>query len=300
VNHTWKLTWIAALVGLACALPARAENVPFTFDRAIYADEKETAFVAPEGVACNDAGDIAVADSGNARLVLYRYTGGSLTGGTAIKPAGLVYPVRVQFDSKGNILVLDRKTRKILRVDKAGAVVSTVELKAGGSILSALPVAMKLDSADNLYVLDGVGRRLVVFDPSGTVTRQVDLPKGKGFSDVHVDIAGTVYVVDGSEAIVWVLEKAGTAFKALTPSMKDKMNFPAYITGSKGKLYLVDQYGNGIVILGTDGSYQGRQLAIGWGEGLLYYPAQLCLNSQGEAFIADRSNNRVQIFVVGK
>jgi streptogramin lyase len=296
VTRSVKFTWIASLVLLTLAGGARAETVPFAFDRAIYADEKEVALVAPEGVACNDAGDIVVADTGNGRLVTYRYTGGTLTGGTPLKPAGLAYPVRVQFDSKGNILVLDRKTRKILRLDRTGAVLGTIELKGGGSIVNSLPVAFKLDGADNVYVLDGVGRRLVVFDPAGTVTRQVDLPRGSGFSDVHVDIAGTVYVLDGSEAVIWAMEKGVTAFKPLTPSMKDKMNFPVYVTGSKGKLFLVDQAGNGIVVLGTDGSYQGRQLSIGWGEGLLYYPAQLCLNAAGEAFIADRSNNRLQIF----
>jgi hypothetical protein len=50
------------------------------------------------------------------------------------------------------------------------------------------------------------------------------------------------------------------------------------------------------VVLGADGAFQGRQLAIGWGDGYLYYPAQLCINGAGTAFIADRSNNRVQIF----
>ena len=170
-----------ALALLALAVPARAETVPFVFDRAIYPDEKEVALVAPEGVACNDAGDVVVADTGNGRLVLYRYVGGSLTGGTRVKPAGLAYPVRVQFDSKGNILVLDRKARKILRLDSDGR--GAGHHRAEGRRVdrrASLPVAFKLDGADNVYVLDGVGRRLVVFDPAGTVTRQVDLPEGQG------------------------------------------------------------------------------------------------------------------------
>jgi hypothetical protein len=37
---------------------------------------------------------------------------------------------------------------------------------------------------------------------------------------------------------------------------------------------------------------------MGWTEGLLYYPAQMAINEKGEAFIADRGNNRVQIFAV--
>jgi DNA-binding beta-propeller fold protein YncE len=111
-----------------------------------------------------------------------------------------------------------------------------------------------------------------------------------------VDAAGNVYVVDGSQAAVWIADKAASSFKPFAASMKDKMNFPVYMTGSKGRLFIVDQNGNGIVVLGADGSYQGRQLAIGWSDGYLYYPAQLCINGQGTAFIADRGNNRVQIF----
>jgi DNA-binding beta-propeller fold protein YncE len=158
-------------------------------------------------------------------------------------------------------------------------------------------VAFKLDGADNLYVVDAVGNKVIVLDPGGAVTRQVDLPKGlKGVKDVYVDVAGNVYVVDGVAAALWIAEKGATAFRAFTPPMKDKMNFPVYLTGRGGRLYLVDQYGNGVVVLGADGAYQGRQLAIGWGDGSLYYPAQLCINASGEAFIADRGNNRVQIF----
>ncbi len=37
---------------------------------------------------------------------------------------------------------------------------------------------------------------------------------------------------------------------------------------------------------------------MGWKEGLLYYPSQLCINEKGEIFIADRNNNRIQIFTV--
>ena len=38
---------------------------------------------------------------------------------------------------------------------------------------------------------------------------------------------------------------------------------------NRGTLYVVDENGGGIVILGRDGSYMGRQLSLGWNEGLL-------------------------------
>jgi hypothetical protein len=53
-------------------------------------------------------------------------------------------------------------------------------------------------------------------------------------------------------------------------------------------------------MLSQDGSFLGRQLSMGWNEGLLYYPTQMCINEKGEAFIADRGNSRIQIFMVVK
>jgi hypothetical protein len=35
---------------------------------------------------------------------------------------------------------------------------------------------------------------------------------------------------------------------------------------------------------------------MGWKEGELLYPADICLNDKGEIFIADRGNNRVQMY----
>jgi len=39
---------------------------------------------------------------------------------------------------------------------------------------------------------------------------------------------------------------------------------------------------------------------MGWNEGLLYFPSQMCINDNGEVFIADRDNSRVQIFSLVK
>ena len=74
------------------------------------------------------------------------------------------------------------------------------------------------------------------------------------------------------------------------------MSFPTYLAEDQGKLYLVDQNGNGIALLGSDGSFLGRELEMGWMNGKVYYPAQMCVNAEGLAFVADRDNNRVQVF----
>jgi len=80
--------------------------------------------------------------------------------------------------------------------------------------------------------------------------------------------------------------------------MRDYMNFASYIatSSSSGEIYLLDQDGGAVVVVGPDGSFQGRQLNLGWKAGQLYYPTQMCINKNGDVFISDRNNSRVQIF----
>jgi hypothetical protein len=69
-------------------------------------------------------------------------------------------------------------------------------------------------------------------------------------------------------------------------------------TDNRGRIYLVDRNGGSIIILGQDGSLLGRQSGMGWKEGRLNYPAQMCISNKGEVFIADTMNHRIQIFAV--
>lgn len=292
------LAGLALATALAPALvpgAARAQSLTLVHGESIYADEKKGALRYPEGVACTASGRVVVADSGNARLVTYALKDGRVGGGAVIALPEKAQPVRVELDRAGNVFVLDRKTRSILRVGEDGAV---KPVQAKGAPAQILPVAFKLDAADRLHVLDGASRAVLVLDAEGNVGRKLDLPREGGavFTDVALDAAGTIYAVDGVNAVVWAADKAATAFRQLSTRLEDVMSFPAYATVSpRGALLLVDQTGNGIVTLGPDGSFQGRQLAVGWDEGLVQYPGQLCLTGD-QVLLADRNNHRVQVF----
>jgi hypothetical protein len=290
------------LLALALApSAARGQSVVLVHEGTIYSDANEGALKAPEGVACTDNGHVVVADTGNKRLVLFTFKDGRLGGGTEVKLDQLPAPYRVQIDAKGDVHVLDLKTRKVVRVAANGSYGGMLLPKGIDGATEIVPTSFKIDPAGNYYLLDGKGRRVLVLDPGGNVTAQVQLPKESGVvSDIAVGAGGMLYAVDAVSAVVWTAEKGAATFRPLTASLKDRMSFPTYLTASKGRLFIVDQNGNGIVILGVDGSYQGRQLSIGWSEGLVNYPAQLCVTDLGAAFIADRYNNRVQAFTTAK
>jgi len=298
--RSWPMA-VTALAAWLCCVNARAETTGLVLDRVIVQDGEGAPLKTPEGVACSDGGPLVIADTGNGRLLLFVYQGGTLQGGVVVKHPQMTYPTSVQIDSKGNLLVLDRRTRKLLRLDPKGAMLGPVEIRASGSKTSVVPTAFDLDAADGIYVLDTGSGRVVVADAAGVATRQIPLPKGKSaFEDLYVDGAGTIYVLEGLTATVWAAGRGEQAFKAIGPSLKDRVSFPSRITGSRGRLTLTDHNGHGLVVLGTDGSFQGRQLSLGANEGLVNYPSQVCIDSLGTVFVADTGNNRVQVFSSSK
>jgi hypothetical protein len=195
---------VVLLVLLLLPLAASAaEAIKYKYALSLYTDEKGGGLNQPEGVACG-ADRLVVADTGNGRLILYSLQGGEPKGGTEIKIPQILYPIRVKLNSKGEILVLDERQRKIVRLNREGAYLGYVEpsgLPTEGMIFTA---GLDVDGKDDLYLLDILGNRVLVLDPNGKFQRQIGLPKQSGFfTDLAVDSKGTVFVVDGVEAMVY-------------------------------------------------------------------------------------------------
>jgi hypothetical protein len=265
----------------------------------VYTDGKEAPLSRPEGIACNDK-EVVAADTGNGRLILFHYDDSGLKFMPPIKLPQIANPTRVQLDGKGDIFVLDGKLKKIAQLDPSGKFVGYIEpqgLPGGSETLN--PVSFKLDSSGNIYLASNTLGAVIVLDPTGKFQKQIDFPKGVGFiPDLCIDPQGTVYIIDAINCIVYSAP-AGKPFSPFTGSLKDYMNFPISITmDEKNSFYIVDEHGGGVIVLGPDGSFQERQLSLGWSEGMLYYPVQMCLSTSGYAFIADRGNNRIGIFSV--
>jgi len=300
-----KTLGIVLIVACLCAISLEslgAERTRFRYLTAIYFDEKGASIRQPEGVACNEGSTLIVGDTGNGRLLRYTVTEKDLKPAGEIRAPQLSYPIRVQMNSKGDIFALDGKQRRIARFGPGGEFKGYVSPEGIPSPASFVPRSIKMDRTDNMYILDIFSARVLVLSPEGKYQRHLEFPKDFGFfSDLAVDYKGTIFLVDSVHATVSVAAKDAKGFSPLTKSLREHLSFPTYITtDSRGVLYLVDENGGGVVILGQDGSFLGRQLAMGWNPGLLYYPSQMCLNDKGQMFIADRGNSRVQFFSIVK
>ena len=186
----------------------------------------------PFGVAVDGAGNLYIADSGNARIRrvspsgiittvagngTYGYSG---DGGTAVS-AQLSSPYGVGVDGAGNLYIADTSNNRIRRVSPSG-IITTVAGNGtqgyagdGGAATSAqlsYPYRVAVDGAGNLYLADSFNHRIRRVSPSGIITTvagngtqgysgdggaatsaQLSAPQG-----VEVDGAGNLYIADTS------------------------------------------------------------------------------------------------------
>jgi len=264
----------------------------------LYEDSEQIALNSPEGIGCSE-NYILVADTGNSRLLGFSLDNQTLTGDSVI-PLPDTSPLAVQMNSKGDIYVLDGKARRINKLNRAGEPKGLLEPGGLPDPKDFVPRSFKIDQNDNIYVLDILSERVIVLSPDERYLRHISFPEKYGFfSDLTISSQGTVYLVDSVDAAVFSAEAAAESFSPLAQGMKKYMNFPTSIAIDKeGFLYLADQYGSGVAVIGRDGSFQGRKLGMGWKESQLYYPTQICINEQNILVVADRNNNRVQVFTV--
>ena len=215
-----------------------------------------------------------------------------------IKLPQLPYPSRTGINSKNEIYVLDGSQRRIVRLTPEGRFKDYLEPVGLPQPVSYVPRSFHIDMNDNIYILDIFSERVLILDPDGQYRRSIKFPKNYGFfSDVTVDFRGDVLLVDSVNAVVFTAGKGSPRFAQLTESLKEYVRFPASLASdNRGRIYLLDHNGGSIIVLGQDGSFLERQLGFGWKEGLLNEPSQLCMDNEGEMFIADTNNDRVQIF----
>jgi len=289
----WSFAWLAGEAAAADASKLR-------FVVAIYLDEKGVGLRQPEGVACNDRSTLIVGDTGRGRLLRFTVEERDVKPTGEMRAPQLTAPIRVQMNSREEVFALDGRQRRIVRFDAKGEPRGYLDPDGVPGSASIVPRSFKIDRDDNIHLLDVFSARVLVLGPDGKFLRQIGFPKEYGFfSDLAVDSRGRTYLLDSVRAEVHAAQKDAQGFSLLARNLRTHLSFPTSITvDGRGILYLVDEHGGGVVLLGQDGAVLGRQLAMGRNEGLLNSPSQICLNDKGQVFIADRGNSRVQVFSI--
>ncbi|HET7158354.1 MAG TPA: peptidyl-alpha-hydroxyglycine alpha-amidating lyase family protein [Burkholderiales bacterium] len=191
-------------------------------------------------------------------------------------PQGMdILAASVTVDSKGDVYCFNRSPEHpVVVFDREGNF-----LRSWGAGLFAFPHTIRADKDDNLWLVDRDHAQMMLFTRSGELLRTIGVQGFRSDTGVSPDDFR-------SDAYLRVTHAGGP------------FNLPTDIdVAPSGELFITDGYGNARVHkFSADGAH-----LMSWGEpgsapGQFMMPHGVWIDRKGRVLIADRENDRVQVF----
>lgn len=166
------------------------------------------------------------------------------------------------------------------------------------------PSGVAVDSQDRVYVYQRQGPPVLVFERDGNLLDAWERRNGVPLEAHHIHVGpdDAIYLVDRDAHQILIYDTSGNLQKSLgirhQAAMQEPFNHPADVCiAPSGELYVADGYGNSCVHrFSADGEYIDSFGAPGSGPGEFRVPHSVSVSEDGRVFVADRENNRVQLF----
>lgn len=281
-----------------------AGKVP-TYKTSLYGVEK------PLGVAVSlDGSRIYATQSGTKAVAFVLDRDGKKIGELKApgKPVANHVPVYLAVHpTSGDVYVGDRAAGAIYVYDAAGTYRSTLTPK--GKVGAFSPLGLGVDKDGTVYVADvasadPAGHRILVLAKDGTVVKTL----GKGVLNYPNAIVpgtqGEIYVTDSNNGRVVVIESSGKVTSLLARGIGDgDLGLPrGMAVDDKGRLFVVDTTDQMVRVFTTAKSpteppaYVGSFGNQGREDGTFLFPNGLATDTRGRIYVADRENNRIQVW----
>ncbi len=284
-----------APINRIATLPELRSNQPPRFLGNISGPEPGAAMNGPLSVAVDGRGKVYVADSGNHRVQVYDPNGRLLLqfGELGSGEGQLNYPNAIAVN-RGLVYVAEVNNLRIQVFDSEGRFVRFLNQETTG--LPMAPLALAFDEGGNLYVANRSGE-VFILDPEGKAVGRFARPGAlEGHLSYPNGIAvggGKIYVADSGNARVQVFDREGKLLQVGNVGL----SLPRGIgLDSRGRLYVVDTFGNFVAVYDQDFRLQFTFGKRGLENGELNFPNQLAMGPGDKVYVADRENNRVAVF----
>ncbi len=196
----------------------------------------------PRGVTCDTAGNVYIADAGNARVrkvntsgIITTFAGGGGmygNNGVPATSASFYGPVAVAIDPRGNLYIADEGRQWVRKVTPTGLIYTFAGNNSsgfsgdGGAATAARlnsPGSLTCDKYSNLYITDQGNKRVRKVDTNGIITTfagngsvghagdggPATAAVLNGIGGLATDSLGNVYIVDGGNNIIRRVNTAG-------------------------------------------------------------------------------------------
>jgi len=180
--------------------------------------------------------------------------------------------IGIATNSKGHIFIYTRSQRtRLFEFDQTGAFVREIGEGLYGFVFAH---AVRVDPQDNIWTVDEGSNMVIKFNPEGRVVMTM------GRRPEPSDAAPPVPAPDPANPGKYVF------------------NRPTDVGwDASGNIFVTDGYGNfRIVKYDKNGKFLAQAGTRGSGQGQLNLPHSLAIDAAGNAYVADRSNRRIQVF----
>lgn len=244
----------------------------------------------PAGIVVDSAGNLFVADKGNATIRKITPLGmvTTLAGQPGVRgntdgsgaSATFAAPIGIALDTSGNLYVADSQNATIRKITAAG-VVSTFAGLAGvigsadgtSSARFNMPSGVAVDSAGNVYVTDTFNHTIRKITAAGTVSTLSGLPGISGSLDgtrTIAQFAGPIGITSNASGNLWIADTGNSLVRAV--ALNGTVTTVAGLAGVSGL---------------TDGL-----------DGLLNQPHSVVLANQTNLFVSDTGNAAIRRIAV--
>lgn len=275
----------------------------------------DSQFDGARDIAIDPAGNVFVVDTGNNRVQKFDNYGTYIRqfGSQGSANGQFDSPTGIAIDSSGNLFVTDNYNYRVQRFNNNGIYISQFGSIGGGDGEFDGLTRLAVDSTDNVYVVDANNYRIQKFDNSGNYISQFG---SQGSADgqfenvysVTVDGNGNIYVVDRNQDRVQKFNSSyvfQSSFGVYGEDSEDgAFDSPRGMThDASNNIYVVDSGNENVqkftssgTFVSQFGEYGTLEISGSSDDGKFNAPRDMAQDSQGNIYVADGVNNRIQKF----
>ncbi len=272
-------------------------------------------FSKPWGIAIDGEDNIYVSDSENNCIQKFDRNGAFITkwGGKGSQEGLFNSPEGITIDLEGNVYIADAKNKRIQKFTSYGEFITAWSGKDSKDKQLA-PVYLETAPDGNIYVVNWLHRKPVkILDPVNSYITDWAPEEISDINGIKVDSEGFFYIVHtvviaettGEYNIINYLYKSaitkydpsGKAIAYWPLQKEGESNYSVGITiDKKGYFYVGSFYEKYIQVVDPEGHLICRWGTEGTGNGQFDYPENMAVDSEGNLYVVDANNNRIQKF----
>ncbi len=254
-------------------------------------------------------GDIYVTNAGYGIVQVFDYNGrykatiGRRSMGDAPGPGEFRYPIGLALDGNGRLYVSDSQSGHI-SIFEGDRFVGYLAERDGRKEFK-VPAGLFYHNG-HIYVNDLGYHQVLVVTLGGDVVREIGLGKGGEVGELNfanfswVDDGGDVYVADSNNSRVQVFAPDGTVKRVYDGgTFGNMLALPRGIAiDGAGRIHVVSTFGHRVEVFNVEGNAAFVYGQLGENDGEFNFPNGLFVAGK-RIYVADRENNRVQVWEYG-